>query len=73
MFAEDNAFSVMMRLTEKECSAVYEQLSPYGRDLIDHKFPCSDGGWVHYRVLSEEQLGEVKKILYTKQPAKKQA
>ncbi len=66
VFAESNSFTVMLRLSEKECGSLYENLSPYGKSLIDNKYPCNGGGWIHYRVTGAEQLDEIQKILKTK-------
>lgn len=63
VFAEDNAFTVMVRLSEKQCKNVYEQLQNYAKELIDNKYPCNDGGWIHYRVTSQEDLQDIQKIL----------
>ena len=66
VFAEDNAFTVMMRLTNKQYKAVYDQLQKYTQEYIDNKYPCSDGGWIHYRVISEEHLDDIKTLLFVK-------
>lgn len=53
IFAEDNAFSVMVRLSNKQFDAIYEEVSTYAKKYIDNKYPCGDGGWIHFRVLNE--------------------
>lgn len=53
----------MVRLSEKQCKNVYEQLQNYAKELIDNKYPCNDGGWIHYRVTSQEDLQDIQKIL----------
>jgi hypothetical protein len=63
VFAEDNAFTVMVRLSEKQCKKVYEQLQNYAKELIDNKYPCNDGGWIHYRISCQEELQDIQKIL----------
>lgn len=63
VFAEDNAFTVMVRLSEKQCKIVYEQLQKYTKEQIDNKYPCGDGGWIHYRVTCKEHLKDIQKIL----------
>lgn len=63
VFAEDNAFTVMVRLSEKQWKDVYGQLSDYAKELIDNKYPCGDGGWIHYRVTCQEGLQDMQKIL----------
>lgn len=66
IFPEKNAFSVMIRLSNKQFAAVYHNVHEYTKDYIDNKYPCSDGGWIHYRVLSEEHLKDIKKLLIVK-------
>lgn len=66
VFAEDNAFTVMVRLSDKQCKNVYGQLQKYVKELIDNKYPCNDGGWIHYRVLCQEDLQDIQKILSVK-------
>lgn len=63
VFAEDNAFTVMVKLSEKQCKIVYEQLQKYTKEQIDNKYPCGDGGWIHYRVTCKEHLKDIQKIL----------
>ena len=63
VFAEDNAFTVMVRLSEKQCEKVYAQLQNHAKELIDNKYPCNDGGWIHYRIRCQEDLQDIQKIL----------
>lgn len=46
--------------------SVYKNVQKYTKDYIDNKYPCSDGGWVHYRVICEEHLEDIKKLLVVK-------
>ena len=62
-FPEDNAFTVMVRLSDKQCEQVYGQLQNYTKELIDNKYPCNDGGWIHYRIRRQEDLQDIQKIL----------
>lgn len=66
IFAEDNAFTVMMRLSDKQYQSVYEKLYKYTQEVIDNKYPCGDGGWIHYRVTSEEHFEDSKALLSVK-------
>ena len=50
IFPEDNAFTVMLRMDNSQFAAAYDDLCEYARTLIDNKYPCNDGGWIHYRV-----------------------
>lgn len=56
VFAEANAFTVMMRLSDRQYQTVYDLLQKYTQESIDNKYPCGDGGWIHYRVTGGEHL-----------------
>ncbi|MBD5457341.1 MAG: DUF3788 domain-containing protein [Lachnospiraceae bacterium] len=66
IFAENNAFTVMMRLSDKQYQSIYEQLSDYSKAYIDNKYPCGDGGWIHYRVMCKEHFEDIKELLKQK-------
>lgn len=66
IFAEDNAFTVMMRLSDKQYQTVYDQLQKYTREYIENKYPCGDGGWIHYRVTCKEHFEDIKTLLSVK-------
>lgn len=66
IFAEENAFTVMLRLSNKQFDDVYEQLQSYAQDYIDNKYPCGSGGWIHYRVINKEQLKDIQTLLVAK-------
>jgi len=34
--------------------------------ICDNKYPCNDGGWLSYRVLTDDNLDDVLKILASK-------
>lgn len=66
IFAENNGFTVMVRLSDKQYDSVYSQLHPYTREYIDTKYPCGDGGWIQYRVACKENFGDIQKLLTVK-------
>ncbi len=66
VFAEDNAFTIMMRLSDKQYNSVYDRLQRYTQEYIDKKYPCGDGGWIHYRVTDKEHVGDIQKLLWVK-------
>lgn len=66
VFAEAEAFTVMIRLSDQQFAQVYDTLLQETRQMIDHKYPCGNGGWIHYRVLTEEHLEEMKRLLHAK-------
>lgn len=66
IFAENNAFTVMMRLSDKQYKSVYDRLQKNTQEYIDNKYPCGDGGWIHYRVTSDEHFNDIKTLLTVK-------
>lgn len=66
VFAEKGAFVVMMRLSDQQYASIYEELLPYTKEFIDQKYPCGNGGWIHYRVMNQEQLNDIQKLLSLK-------
>lgn len=66
IFAEENAFTVMMRLSDEQYKSVYDRLQKYAQEYIDNKYPCGDGGWIHYRVTCQEQFDDIKLLLSVK-------
>ncbi len=43
VFAENNAFTVMMRLSDKQFQTVYDRLLKETQNQIDNRYPCGDG------------------------------
>ena len=66
VFAEDSAFTVMVRLSDKQYNTIYNRLQKYTQEYIDNKYPCGDGGWIHYRVTSKEHYNDIKILLSVK-------
>ena len=66
VFAESGAFTVMTHLSDKQFQSVYGQLSEYGQKLVDGKYPCGDGGWVHFRVTCGAHMADIQALLAAK-------
>ena len=66
VFPENGAFTVMLRLTNAQFASVYDRLGEAAQGCIDRKYPCNDGGWIHFRVLNEAQFEDVKGLLSVK-------
>lgn len=60
VFAEADAFTVMIRLSNQQFNKVYDTLNPETKQIIDNKYLCGDGGWIHYRVLTDDNLADIK-------------
>lgn len=65
-FAENGAFTVHFRVSSTQIEKVYDMLSDYSRAICDNKYPCGDGGWLSYRVLTDDNLEDVIKIITSK-------
>lgn len=66
IFVENSAFTVMLRLSNKQFKSIYEHVQKYTQEYIDNKYPCNDGGWIHYRVICKEHLNDIQKLLSIK-------
>lgn len=66
IFAENGSFTVMMRLSDRQYESVYQDMPKYTQEYIDNKYPCGDGGWIHYRVMCKEHFDDIKKLLEVK-------
>ena len=63
VFPEAQAFTVMLRLTSAQCRAAYAEGSDQAKELLDHTYPCGDGGWLHDRITDDAALHEVQALL----------
>ncbi|MCQ2082868.1 MAG: DUF3788 domain-containing protein [Lachnospiraceae bacterium] len=63
VFPEKDAFCVMVRKTNKQFSEVYDKVSEQAKEVIDNKYPCNDGGWIHFRVTDEASYADIVKIM----------
>lgn len=66
VFAEKGAFTVMTHLSDKQYQSVYAQLSEYAQQYVDHKSPCGNGGWVHFRVTQPSHIEDIQRLLAAK-------
>jgi len=63
ILAENDAFTVVMRLTDEQIKKAHDEVLPYAQACLENYHSTSNGGWIQYRVLNMEQLDDVKKIL----------
>lgn len=66
IFAEKEAFTIMIRLSDEQFEKFYPDMSIYTKELIDNRYPCGNGGWIHYQVKSIEYLTDIKTLLQMK-------
>lgn len=63
IFPEDGAFTVMLRLTDWQFKSAFPSLSGYAREYVDNRYPCGEGGWIHFRVSTPEHCKDIEKLL----------
>ena len=66
IFAERDAFTVMVRLSDQQFESVYSRVGSAAQALIAGRYPCGDGGWVHCRVTEREHFDDLQKLLAVK-------
>lgn len=66
IFAERDAFTVMLRLSNAQFRSIYNVVGASTQEIIDNRYICGDGGWVHCRVTCEERLEDIKTMLKAK-------
>ena len=63
VFFEKGAFTVTLQIGDKMVPAaesILPSLLRKTQDLWKNRYPCGEcGGWIHYRVLSDEELADV--------------
>ena len=66
-FFEKDAFTVTLQIGDKQVpllESLLPSLLQKTRDLWDNRYPCGErGGWVHYRVLADDELTDVVELL----------
>lgn len=69
VFFEKGAFTVTIQIGKAELPKVYEALGgllPKTKRLWENRYPCGEGGWLHYRVLNIAELEDVEKLIMVK-------
>lgn len=66
VFAERDAFTVMAHLSDAQFARVYARLGVDARMCVDDKYPCGNGGWVHFRVTDTAHLEDAMLLVHAK-------
>ena len=70
VFFEKDAFTVMLQIGDKQVPLLESHLSSLlqkTQDLWRDRYPCGErGGWIYYRVLADDELADVIKLLAVK-------
>lgn len=67
VFFEEGAFTVTLQIGDQAAPAVEEKiasLSEQTQTLWARRYPCGEqGGWLHYRVLTGEELPDIQTLI----------
>jgi hypothetical protein len=70
VFFEKGAFTVTIQISDKQVHLVEDAIgnvSPKAKHLWENRYPCGkNGGWIHYRVVSDEELADIYQFIYAK-------
>lgn len=66
IFAENGAFTVFMKISNKAFVSVQSDLSDYAKQVYESKYPCGDGGWIRYRITAKEHICDAKRLIEAK-------
>jgi len=69
LFFEQGAFTVTLQIGKKELPAfneAYGGFLPQTKTFWENRYSCGEGGWIHYRVLTEPELADVMHLIRIK-------
>lgn len=74
-FFEQDAFTVTITIGKSELPRLYRELDSFSEKAKAHwenRYVCGDGGWIHYRVLSDPDIHDIEKFIKIKKNLKSQ-
>lgn len=69
-FFEKDAITFMLQIggdLVQKLEEVLLECLPKTKSYWDNRYPCGEGGWIHYRVFNGEELNDVVRLLNIKQ------
>lgn len=75
-FFERGSFTITVSLGKAALPRLNAQLAsllPKTQKLWEERYPCGEGGWVHYPVDSEEEMADVLALIHCRRPQAKKA
>ena len=66
VFAEDGAFTALFQISMLAVESVHDEIGDYAKSVWANNSPCSSGGWIEFRVLSDEHLQDLQKLITAK-------
>ncbi|MDD3243495.1 MAG: DUF3788 family protein [Eubacteriales bacterium] len=70
VFPEVGAFTLMIRLSNAQMDTVLSGLSARAQREWEGKYPCGDGGWLHFRVCTQADLEDALVLMQAKMAAR---
>ena len=70
VFFEKDAITIMLQISGdlvQKLEKVLLECLPKTKRYWNNRYPCGEGGWIHYRVLNGEELNDVIRLLALKQ------
>jgi hypothetical protein len=69
VFPEEGGFTVTIQIGNNELPKLYKKLAffcPKTKELWEHRYPCGEGGWLHYRVSNTQECEDIKELIKIK-------
>lgn len=69
VFFEKNSFTTTITIGKQELKKLYDNLGsmlPKTQELWKNRYPCGDGGWMHYRVENDNEIEDIIKLICIK-------
>lgn len=69
LFFEKDLFTVTLSIGKPELKKLYQELEnmlPKTQTLWKKRYPCGEGGWIHYPVENDKELQDIEKLIYIK-------
>lgn len=73
VFFEKGGFTVTISIGKNEITGlckIIDVLLPKTRELWENRYPCGDGGWIHYRAENDGELMDIEKLIRLKKKPK---
>jgi hypothetical protein len=69
LFFEKGAFTILLQISGKDkprLESILEDCLPKSGELWERRYPCGDGGWMHYRVIDAGELKDIIRFIEIK-------
>jgi hypothetical protein len=69
VFPENGAFTITIQIGKNELPKLNKKMSLFGqktKELGEHRYPCGEGGWLHYKALNVRELEDIKELIRIK-------